>query len=151
MAYDIAVPVALDVWKDPQNFVILHHVRDEAWTYFKCWESPGEDAPYIGCLHFEGVWHVAWTRHLSTRGYPKVEDTDLRSYYLVVPDSTLLKGLIAERSSNDANWQQYDKSAYQHYVVESHDYYLSLIASDVHFSTIGNENAIPLVDLWNSV
>jgi len=62
MNYDKAKPIALGVWKDPQNFVITHHVRDEAWIYFRCREAAGEEAEYIGCLHFEGVWHVDSSR-----------------------------------------------------------------------------------------
>ncbi len=98
MDNDLAIPIELPVWKDPQNFVIIHHVRDEAWTYFRCWETPGEDAEYVGCLHFEGVWHVESSRFSETKGYPNVMETDLHSYYLIIEDSSLLKTLTAERS-----------------------------------------------------
>jgi len=150
MIHDIARPVALEVWKDPQNFVITHHVRDEVWVYFRCWETAGEDARYIGCLHFEGVWHLDSSRFSMTRGYPNIMETDLRSYYLVIDDSNLLKTLTAERSRHDPGWEKYDRRQYKHYIVESHDFYINIVAGKVSFATIEGSQTKLYFDVWNN-
>ena len=151
MTYDTARPIALDVWKDPQNFVITHHVRDEAWIYFRCWETAGVAAGHVGCLHFEGVWHIDSTRFSDTRGYPNVMETDLRSYYLLIEDSSLLKALETRRAGHDREWNKYDRRPYRHYVVESHDFYTNVIAGKVSFSIIGGERAKPFFEVWETV
>lgn len=151
MRYDLATPIALDVWKDPQNYVITHHVRDEAWCYFRCWQGPAEDAPYIGCLHFQGVWHISSTRYGPLKGYPNVADTDLRSYYLIVEDSRLLKSLKEQRAGHDPDWQTCDPRRYGHYIVESHDFYSDLIAEKATCSTVEGVEAQPLFDLWDRI
>ena len=64
----IATPVELDVWKDPQGFILCEHVRDEAWCYFQCWTDEGRpDEERVACLHFSGVWHLASTRFSAIR------------------------------------------------------------------------------------
>jgi hypothetical protein len=151
MTYDLATPIELTVWKDPQNYVIPHHVRDEAWVYFRCWETAGELAEYVGCLHFEGVWHVGSRRFTKTRGYPNILETTFYSYYLCVEDSSLLKSLIHQRTQDDPGWEKYDHRKYQHYIVESHDFYINIIAGKVRFTTINGEKARPHFDMWENV
>jgi len=148
---DRATPIELNVWKDPQGFVIVEHVRDEAWLYFKCWEPEGTEAPYVGCLHFEGVWHVESSRFQRFRGYPDVEDTDLISYYLIVANSTLLTSLQSERASHSPEWRVYDKRVYKHWIVESHDFYTDIVATSASFSLVTGENASRLFEIWNKV
>ena len=150
MTDDIAKPIGLPVWKDPQNFVITHHVRDEAWVYFRCWEAPGETADDVGCLHFEGVWHVGMARFSKTRGYPNIQETDLRSYYLVVEKSSLLKSLQEQRAAHDPEWRKYDRRQYRHYVVESHDFYTHIIAAKVGFSMVRGEAAERHFEVWEN-
>lgn len=149
--YDIVTPIALDVWKDPQNYIITQNVRDEAWIYFRCWETAGEEAEYIGCLHFVGVWYMDSNRFSNSRGYPNVMETDLRSYYLVIDNSSLLKALANQRSKHDLGWENYDHRRYKHYVVDSHDFYINIVASRVTFSIVDGERATQYFDVWNNV
>lgn len=151
MTYDIAKPIALEVWKDPQSFVITQHVRDEAWVYFRCWETAGEEAGYIGCLHFEGVWHVDGSRFPETKGYPNIMETDLRSYYLIIEGSRLLKALETQRAAYHPEWKKFDRRRYRHYVVESHDFYINIIANNVSFSIIEGDRAKPFFEIWKTV
>jgi hypothetical protein len=151
MQYDLATPVKLPVWKDPQNFIITQSVRDEAWMYFRCWERAGEQANYIGCLHFTGVWHIDFTRFNKTRGYPNVEDTDLCSYYLLVQNSNLLASLKAQRSMNFPGWENQDYKLYHHYIVESHDFYTHIVGQAPSFYKIHGTETKPYDEIWDRV
>lgn len=151
MDYGLAVPVELDVWKDPQCFVITEHIRDEAWVWFQCWSSPGKPADYVGCLHFEGVWHIESTRHLQERSYPNVMSNEFISCYLTVEKSSLVSRLKQQRSEHDKNWAAYDRRSYSHYIVENHDFLVHIIASDVRFSTVENHKVCYLINRWETV
>lgn len=151
MNTDQAAAIALDVWKDPQGYVLIEHVRDEAWFYFKCWQSAGVDASYIGCLHFEGVWHISSSRFHKFKSYPNIKETDLTSYYLIITNSALLNTLKNQRAEDDPNWEKYDKRSYNHWVVESHDYYTNIIAAKVSFSKIEKKAANHFLAIWDKV
>ncbi len=151
MNIDYAKPIELPVRKDPQGYVLIEHVRDEAWFYLRCLKSDFEDAAYVGCLHFEGVWHVSSTRFQKLRGYPYVEDTDLMSYYLVVQNSSLLRSLTETRTAVNCDWQLYDKRKYKHWVVESHDFYTNIVAAKVSFSIVQGQKAVQCFEIWNNI
>jgi hypothetical protein len=148
---DRATPIALDVWKDPQGFVLIEHVRDEAWLTFRCWDSAGSIAAHVGCLHFEGVWHLSSNRFQKTRSYPDIEVTDLVSYYLEVKNSSLLKALHDQRTAHDPDWKSFDKRKYRHWVVESHDFYTEITASRVSFSELEGVEAKRCFTVWDAI
>jgi len=133
MKIDQARAISLDIRKDPQSFVLIKHVRDEAWFYIRCLETENEIADHVGCLHFRGVWHIDSTRFRKYKHYPNTIETNLTSYYLKVDDSSLLSSLKKQRTQNDPDWQLYDKRDYKHWVVESHDFYTNIVASEVSF------------------
>ena len=147
----IATPVELEVWKDPQGYVLIRHIRDEAWLFFKCWEATGEETTYIGCLHFEGVWHLSSTRFSEYKSYPDVEESDFRAYYIVVNNSPLLASLINDRQRHSPDWRNYDQRDYKHWIVESHDFYTDIVAAEVSFSTISGEEAEHCFKIWEQV
>ena len=148
----IATPVGLDVWKDPQGFVLSEQVRDEVWCYFQCWtENGSSDRERVGCLHFVGVWHLASTRFGATKGYPNVRETALRSYYLLVEDSPLLVKLAAQRSEHDPDWQRCDRRCYRHWIVESHDFYTDIVAAQVEFNSLTGAPAARCFAIWDNV
>ena len=151
MKKDRGIPVELNVWKDPQGYVFVEQTRDEAWLYFPCWSSAGVPADYIGCLHFEGVWHLSFTRFKNLRSYPGIVETDLISYYLVVKNSSLLKRLKMERSGEDKDWRRYDQRQYTHWIVESHDYYTNIVAGQVFFKKVYGRKAQRYVEIWDTV
>jgi len=148
---DRATPIGLDVWKDPQGFVLIEHVRDEAWLTFRCWDSAGVIANHVGCLHFKGVWHLSSSRFCKIRSYPDIEATELASYYLEVKNSSLLKTLRDRRAAHDPDWETYDKGKYRHWVVESHDFYTEVIASRVSFSKLEGTEARRCFSVWDMV
>ena len=151
MNIDCATPLELPVRKDPQGYILIEHVRDEAWLYIRCLKSDVEDAAYVGCLHFEGVWHISSTRFQELRGYPNIEYTDLLSYYLVVQKSSLLHSLEEERTAVNDDWQLYDKRNYRHWVVESHDFYTNIVAGKVSFSVVHGQKATKCFEIWSKI
>lgn len=78
-------------------------------------------------------------------------DTDLRSYFLIIEDSSLLKKIEEQRAAHDPEWQKYDRRRYRHYVVESHDFYTNIIADKVSFSAVEGERAKPYFEMWENV
>lgn len=151
MIIDQATAISLDVWKDPQSYVLIEYVRDEAWIYFKCWKSPSVDSSYIGCLHFEGVWHLSSSRFKKYRSYQYIEATDLTSYYLIIKKSSLLNSLQKQRTIDNSEWKKYDKRSYKHWIVESHDFYTNIIAVKVSFMQIDKKTAHHYLAIWNKI
>lgn len=151
MEMNQAQPIALPVWKDPQSFVLLEHVRDEARIFFRCRDDAGNPLNEVGCIHFQGVWHVHSERHLAMKGYPDVAATELRSYYLWVPESGLVKALTEKRCAWDPDWKQYDKRQYLHYVIESHDFHYDIVAASAAFSLIPASESGGLLQRWDQV
>jgi hypothetical protein len=41
---EIAVPISLNVWQDPQGNVVLHHSREDCNVFFGCWTEASEPA-----------------------------------------------------------------------------------------------------------
>jgi len=146
-----AIEIELPVWKDPQNFVIIEHVRDEAWVNFRCWDDEGTELNTVGCLHFEGVWFLNSERFLEQKGYPVIKEGRFKSYYLKIPESELLATLISERSSCNPDWQKYDTRNYEHFIIESHDFYYDIIASAVSFSIKSDIESKRYFLLWGKV
>ena len=146
-----AEPLALPVWKDPQSFVLLEHVRDEARAFFRCWDDAGNPVNEVGCIHFQGVWYLHSARFLATKGYPDVAATELRSYYLRVPESDLVKELMEKRIAQDPDWRQYDKRHYLHYVIECHDFYYDIVAVSAAFSLLPASESGGLLRRWDQV
>ena len=98
-----------------------------------------------------GVWHVSSSRFSKSRGYPNVLETELYSYFLIVNDSSLLKTLVNQRTKHDSGWENYDFRQYKHYIVESHDFYINIIADKVTFSNVDGELAKQCFDVWENV
>ncbi len=146
-----AIEIELPVWKDPQNFVIVEHVRDEAWVNFRCWDDNGTELDTVGCLHFEGVWFLNSERFREQKGYPNIKENLFRSYYLKVPESDLLLRLLSERTNRNPDWQNYDNRNYEHYVVESNDFYYDIIASKVSFAVKTDIESKRCFRLWENV
>ncbi len=91
------------------------------------------------------------TRFSGLKGYPNVAESSARSYYLEVENSQLLERLASDRSNRDPDWRRYDRRDYKHYIVESHDFYLDLVASRVTFSRLQGNDAESLFRLWEQV
>jgi len=143
--------IKLPEWQDPQCFVITKHVRDEAWIYFKCWLEDGEEAEYVGVLHFFDVWLVDIQQHRNVTQYLNIPETNLKSYYYKVLNSKIISSLMIKRSENNLGWEQYDKKNYSHYIVDSHDSYVNIVACGVDFDIVKGENVKQYFDLWGEV
>lgn len=153
MKNDLALAIELEVIKDPQGFVIVEHVRDEAWLNFQHLHSRANFnySKQVACLHFEGVWHLSSSRFKKLKSYPNIQPTASTSYYLHIKNSTLLQTLRDQRSSIQSDWQQYDRREYKHWVVESHDFYTNIIASRVEFSLLEEDASKHYFNIWNKI
>lgn len=149
MKPDMATVIPLDIRKDPQIFVIVEYVRDEAWLYIL--EADNEIADYVVCLHFQGVWHIESTRFRRYKSYPNMKETSLTSYYLKIDNSSLLDSLQKQRTDDDPDWELYDKRDYKHWIVESYDFYTDIIADKVSFSRLEGEKARRCITVWDKV
>ena len=116
--------VPLQFWQDPQSDVILIYGECECSVYFRCWESAGFPADYIGHLSFEGASAV---RSFPREHHPyQTPEVGQRSYILRVEDSDLARNYIEYRTRHYPQFQIKEKT---HYVVLGHDIYHEILAT----------------------
>ncbi len=126
MPKEIAVPVPLKVWQDPQGDVVLHSSHEGCTVYFGCWEVPGEPADYICKLTFNHAWAV---RGVDSEYLPYEYKEHHRSCIYEIEDSEWLKQNIEQRSKSYPEWKEWDNRTYHHYVVSGHDNYFEVVAA----------------------
>lgn len=124
---EIAIPIPLEVWQDPQGNAVLKHSRQECLIYFGCWMTSGEPADYIGELRFEHAWAVRGYR-LEYLPY-KIKGRRHHSSIFEIQNSIWLSQASEQRISAYPNWKSWDKRTYHHYVVQGHDNYFEVLAS----------------------
>lgn len=151
MEYEPARAIKLPFWQDPQCFVITEHIRDEATVFCRTWDEPGQRSSQVGVLRFDGVWTLELERHTGFKSYPGKYETGEPSYYLVVDDSALLTYLEAERTDRDPTWRDHDKRSYTHYVVNSHDHWVDIVASGLHVSSVDGADIPRALARWDEV
>ncbi len=116
--------VPLESWQDPQSDVILVYGERECSVYFRCWESAGVPAEYIGNLSFHGASAI--------RSYPRefqpyqTATQGQRSWILQVEDSDLAQEYVAYQKRH---YPQYEIKEKTHYVVVGHDIYHEILAT----------------------
>ena len=138
MIKDKAIAVQLPVWMAPNDYVSIVYIRDTIHVYFKIWSSRGVYSNQYGMFNFDDVWSIRSCRHKRLKYYPNEEEHNYSSYYLTVPSSSWLDELFLERELSEKDWRKYDKREYQHYVIQSNDYYIEIIASHIEFSVVDN-------------
>jgi hypothetical protein len=123
--------VPLEFWQDPQSDVILIYGEWECSDYFRCWESAGVPANYIGHLSFDGTSAVrSFPREFTP--YRPTEQGH-RSYILRVQDSDLGRDYIDYRKLHYPQSHIKEKT---HYVVLGHDIYHEILATTFTAATI---------------
>jgi len=148
---DIAEAIKFDVWLYPQEFPIVEHVRDEVRVYSR---FINEKSEFIGivCLKFSYVWYISAKRFMKYKSYVNTKEHTYKSYYLHIDNSSLLDKLYMERDKIDPKWREYDYKEYKHYIVEAHDFYYNIIATDVKASIVKNKKDIKrLYKRWEEV
>ncbi|MDM5248904.1 hypothetical protein [Lysinibacillus sp. G4S2] len=131
MLNDEAIAVELQEWMAPNDYMNIEYIRDIMYCYFKIWDSPGVYSEKIGVLKFESIWAVRFQRNRMLNYYPNEKEHSFRSYFLMVPNSTWLKSLIKLREEEDAEWRNFDKKKYFHYVIQNNDHYIEIISSGI--------------------
>lgn len=138
---DRAFAIELPVWQAPNDNVRITLERDDVRAEFPTWTKNANYSKYIGILDFSNVWALRLERNKHLHYYENREDDEFKSSYWVIPESSWLEGLTKERDITSPNWRAYDKKKYTHYIIQSHDYYIEIIAGDVRFSKrIGRSN-----------
>lgn len=142
---EIAVPIPLKIWQDPQGDVILHHTRDECFVYFGCWAKAGEPANYLGKLIFQNAWAV---RGLRLEFIPyEIKEHKYHSCIYAINDSQWLTQMTAQRLRNYPDWKSWDTREYLHYVISGHDNYYDIIATEFHEQILAENEAGELARL----
>lgn len=126
MSKEIAAPIPLKVWQDPQCDVVLHAGRDGCAVYFGCWAIAGEPADYICKLTFTHGWAV---RGYNSEFLPYERGGCSRSCIYEIENSEWLRQETTQREKNYPEWKEWDKKSYHHYVVSGHDNYYEIIAA----------------------
>src|SRR5262245_1333051 len=144
MSRQVAKPIRLNSWQNPQGDVVLHHSRDTCIVSFGCWDAQGQPADYICQLKF----HHAWAVHAVNSEFLPYELADTqRSCIYEVEDSAWLKRESEQRVQNYPQWREWDQQSYHHYVVSGHDNYCEVIAASFEECIVPREKAGELVKL----
>jgi hypothetical protein len=142
---EIAVPIPLKVWQDPQGDVVLHYSREDCSVYFGCWASAGVPADYLCKLTFEDGWAV---RGYCLESFPyEIKEPHHRSCIYEVENSQWLEQVSQQRIKNYPEWKKWDQRAYRHYVVSGHDNYYDIVATNFDERTVAPNEASDLVRL----
>lgn len=124
---EIAIPITLEAWQDPQGDVVLKYSRQECIIFFGCWISSAEPADYIGELTFEQAWAV---RGVCTEYMPyRIKGKMPHSCIFEIQTSIWLDEASEQRVKSYPNWRKWDRRTYHHYVVDGHDNYYEILAS----------------------
>lgn len=141
---EIAVPISLGVWQDPQGDVVLHYSREDCEVFFGCWIEAGVPADYLCNLTFRHAWAV---RGLSLEGFPYQVKDHVRSCIYEVENSVWLKQVSEQRLEIYPRWKDWDERKYKHFVVWGHDNYFDIVATEFEERTIPKGEAGELVKL----
>ena len=131
---DRAFAIRLPVWQAPNDHVQMTFVRDALRAEFPTWTKNANYSKYNGVLDFSCVWGLRLERNKHIHYYANREEDEFVSVYWVVPESSWLENLIKQRDLASPGWRKHDRSDYKHYIIQSNDHYVEIIAGDVHFS-----------------
>ncbi len=124
---EIAVPIPLQLWQDPQGDLVLKRWRSGCSVYFGCWIDAGEPADFICELSFDHTWAV---RGYNSEYLPyRIGRGQTRSNIFEIEFSTWLKQASEQRERCYPNWRDWDKKDYHHYIVQGHDNYYEILAA----------------------
>lgn len=149
MDKDKALKIPIDVWQDPQGDIVLNTSERECTVFFGCWDEQGDPANYLSKISFKNCLASKYT-HSQFLPY-KIYEDKAHSYILKIENSTWLRELIDEKRKLypaeihiGLSW---DKKKYVHFVVQGHDAYIDIIATEFNIEIIPRERAGELVRL----
>lgn len=123
---EIAVPIPLAVWQDPQGNLTLNHTDGLCEVLFDCWDESGEPADYSCSIKFQQAWAV---RGVCMESTPYKYKEHLRSCIYEIENSLWLDELSKMRVAYYPEWKDWDKRIYKHFLVTGHDNYYEIIAT----------------------
>ena len=144
MMKQLAVPIPINVWQDPQGDVVLYYSREGCNVSFGCWAAAGEPADYICELGFNHAWAV---RGVNSEYLPYEIQEQNRSCIYEVTDSEWLKHESEQRSRSYPEWKKWDSRLYHHYVMSGHDNYVEVIAASFEERLVSRREAGELARL----
>jgi hypothetical protein len=123
---DIAVPIELKAYQDPQGTVKLFHSDLMCEVLFDCWNDDRRPADHFGKLTFLHAWAV---RGLCLEVFPYKIREHLPSCIYEVENSTWLSQVTQQRLDIYPQWKTWDERVYRHFVVSGHDNFYEIIAT----------------------
>jgi hypothetical protein len=137
---ETGLPIELDVWPITSEYSIIEQYDDEIIINFKFWNKNQKTVKNkMGCLTFNGVWALRYSKFNKTRYYPNEIEHNFHSYYLEIQDSDWLKSMENDRSAFDNEWEKYDYRKYKHYVFQNNSYFIEIIKKITrHYRKIWN-------------
>ncbi len=128
---EIVKEIEMPFWQNPQCYVFTEHQRDDVWVYFDCRDDNREKLKNVlGKITFISCFEV----HIK-RGVKKYlpEEPLLRSSLDEVINSKKINKYIKDYQ-NFTNTIFPNNKAIRHFVVNSHDHQVSILALDYKFS-----------------
>ena len=141
---EIAVPISLNVWQNPQGNVVLHHSREDCQVFFGCWTESGEPASYLCKLTFHQAWAI---RGLRLECFPYRVKEHRHSCIYEVDNSSWLEQVSEQRLKNYPEWRSWDERKFRHFVVSGHDNYYDIVATEFEEQKIPEDEVGELIKL----
>ncbi len=138
LSKEIAIPIPLKVWQDPQGNPLLIYSEHNCEVYFGCWDKTGEPAEFICRISFDSAW-ASKSCGLEFLRYQINEHT--RSSILEIENSKWLKELTEYRLKCYPEWKTWDKTTYHHFVIQGHDEFVEILAKSYKEESISIEDA----------
>jgi hypothetical protein len=134
MNKDLAQAVEMPYWQAPNDDVLVKLKGSSLKIIFEIWLAPARYSKMKGVIDFTCVWSTRLERNKELSYYNPSSDEDFTSCYWIVPESSWLKKLESDRSLHSPDWKKYDTGTYKHYIIQSNDFYIEVIAKAIRIS-----------------
>lgn len=123
---EICQEIELPFWQNPQCHVFTEHHRDELWLYFDIWESAGKRVENkLGKIIFYHCCHLSIEKNI--KDYTS-DELAFHSFILEIKNSIPLSNYLHKIKISGYGYGL-PQDELKHFVVHSHDYQLSILAT----------------------
>lgn len=121
--------IEMPFWQNPQSHIFVQYYHDEVLVYFDIWDKPAESInDQLGVIVFYDCFQV-----LTKKGLKKYFPNEISfrsSIFEIINSNELSEYLMDFQKYNHYNISK----KLRHFVVNSHDFQLSIFASNYDFS-----------------
>lgn len=124
--HEICQEIELPFWQNPQCHIFTEYHRDELWLYFDIWEKAGERIEdKLGVLIFKNCYSLSFEKNIKCYFS---DELAFHSFILEIKNSIPLSNYLQKIKRNGYGYEL-PKDDLKHFVVNSHNFQLSILAT----------------------